>query len=470
MALKTKPRIGILAVGLAAYWPQFSGMREAVLGHHAALLNLIGDGAERVELGLVDTVDGARAAAASLAASDVDAVFVHLTTYATSEPLLLAVASTNVPVVLLNVQSVRKLDVGGVRTIGDWLGVAISCAALPEMTASLRRIGRRFDVVTGHLDGDDELAKHLSSWVDACSVRRMLRTKSFGLFGRPYPGMTDLYIDETAFFDAFGTHTRHLTWDDIADAATRVADSEADARQQALRNAFEIPDEVEGAPLRSIARVLAGLDRLIEAEGLCALPNHYEGAVRDDHVTVLAASNPAFSVLMAEGIACPVEGDIKVALAMLMLKAVAGTATLAELYSMDFEDDVVILGHSGAADITISRRKPTLKHSAVFHGKSGSGFLTQTFPKLGAMTLLSLTQDGDGRFVMVAAAGEIVDGPAMLLGDTNCRVRFAPGLRGFVNAWAEEGPTHHGVMAPGDHIDALRLVAKLFDVELRQVC
>jgi L-arabinose isomerase len=72
--------------------------------------------------------------------------------------------------------------------------------------------------------------------------------------------------------------------------------------------------------------------------------------------------------------------------------------------------------------------------------------------------------------VMVAAEGEVVDGPPMQLGDTNARVRFAPGVRGFVNAWAEQGPTHHGVMAPGHWVMSLKPLAKLFDVDLRIVC
>lgn len=202
LALTEKPRIGIIALGLAAYWPQFEGMRDGVLRHHETLKALVD--AERVDIGLVDTIDGARAAAERLAAADVDIIFAHLTTYATSEPLLLAIASTDVPVVLLNVQSVKKLEVSKVETIGDWLGVAISCAALPEMTASLQRCGRRFDVVTGHLEDDPVLAERIGQWIDAASVRRTVRTRSFGLFGRPYPGMTDLYVDETAFFAKFG--------------------------------------------------------------------------------------------------------------------------------------------------------------------------------------------------------------------------------------------------------------------------
>ncbi len=173
---------------------------------------------------------------------------------------------------------------------------------------------------------------------------------------------------------------------------------------------------------------------------------------------------------MHEGVACPVEADIKTALAMLALKAVAGTATLAELYSMDFADDVVILGHSGAADIGISDRRPVLRKSAVFHGKSGSGFLTQTYPRLGAMTLLSMAQAPDGDFYLVAAQGEIVAGAPMELGDTNCRVQFSLGLREFVNAWSMQGPTHHGVMANGHHIDALECVAKILGLPLKVVC
>ena len=239
MPLKTKPRVGVMAFGLAAYWPQFEGMRDGVLSHHERLLGLIGDDAEVTSIGLVDTIDRAREAAKALAAAEVDVILAHLTTYATSEPLMLAVASTDVPVVLLNVQSVRKLDVSKVEKIGDWLGVAISCAALPEMTASLRRARKRFQVVTGHLEGDVELAKSLTAWIDAASVRRTLRTRSFGLFGRPYPGMTDLYLDETAFFSKFGVYTKHLNWDDICRGCHYRDETSVEARLLALRQAFE---------------------------------------------------------------------------------------------------------------------------------------------------------------------------------------------------------------------------------------
>ncbi|MDQ0469604.1 hypothetical protein [Labrys wisconsinensis] len=463
---RPKPRIGVLALGLAAYWPQFPGMRDGLLGHYRTLLGKLGD-AELVDAGFADSIEAARAASAAFAGGDVDLVVCHLTTYATSEPLLIAVHGLDVPVVLMNVQSVPALDMDGVHGIADWLGVACTCAGLPEMTAVLIRGGKRFDVITGHLDGDAEVDDGLRDWCAAASIRRTLRTRSFGLLGRPYPGMTDLHVDETAFFQRFGAYVRHLDWDDIVTQSHAVTPPERAARVETLTAAFDLP---EGEALDAVASVLAGLDRLVETHRLCAIPNHYEGMVREEHAGILAASNPAFAVLMTEGVACPVEADIKTALAMLMLKHVAGSATLAELYSMDFHRDECIIGHSGAADLAVSSQRPTLQRSAVFHGKSGAGYLTQAYPKLGPVTLLSLTQGRGGAFRLVAAEGEAVAGPGLRLGDTNCRVRFSCGLRAFVNGWASFGPTHHGVLAIGRQIDRLRRVATLFDLPLEIVC
>ena len=81
---------------------------------------------------------------------------------------------------------------------------------------------------------------------------------------------------------------------------------------------------------------------------------------------------PAFSMLIKQGTACAVEGDIKVAMAMSILKTIAGCGQLSEMYSIDFNEDICIIGHSGSGDADISTaRKPTMKIVPVFHGKTG---------------------------------------------------------------------------------------------------
>jgi L-arabinose isomerase len=454
------PRIGLMAVGLAAYWPQFAGMRERLLDHHARLARLLEGRGEIVAAGLVDTASASRAAGSRFVRGEVDIVFCQLATYAASETLLPAIRALDVPVVLLNVQATRALELDRVTGIADWLGAGCTCAGLPEMTATL----------TGHLDHDEALAARIAEWCVAAGIGRRLRGESVALLGRPYAGMMDLYIDETRLFERLGVLTAHLDWDDVIAEMDALDEQGAAAHAADVAAVFGQPGNLTAADLASIGRALGGLRRLVARHGLSAIANHFEGPAHGRRADLLAALNPALSMLNGDGIACPVEGDIKVAIAMLILRPFAGSATLAELYSMDFDDDVCLIGHSGAGDPAISNQPPRLGVSDVFHGKTGRGFLTQFFPQPGPVTLLSFTQDAKGDFRMVAAQGEIVEGPTLGLGDTNSRVRFSVGLRNFVARWAALGPTHHAALGRGHHVDALATVATTLGIGLDVAC
>ena len=64
----TAPRVGIFGIGLAAYWPQFDGLRERLEGYQRGIeARLEAMGAEVVSAGLVDTAQAARQAGETLA-------------------------------------------------------------------------------------------------------------------------------------------------------------------------------------------------------------------------------------------------------------------------------------------------------------------------------------------------------------------------------------------------------------------
>ena len=121
-------------------------------------------------------------------------------------------------------------------------------------------------------------------------------------------------------------------------------------------------------------------------------------------------------MLIKQGTACAVEGDMKVAMAMSILKTISGTGQLAEMYSIDFNDDIAIIGHSGSGDADISDKKPTMKIVKVFHGKTGGGYLTQFYPYTGPVTYLAITQDGDGHFKFIVAEGVNEEGKILSFG------------------------------------------------------
>ena len=469
MGMNVTPKIGLMAVGLAGYWPQFEGMRDHILATHGRVKSLFDGEVSLVEGGLVDNAASARKAGKLFLTEGVDIVFVHLATYANSETLLPAIRELDVPVILLNIQPVRALDMDAVTGIGDWLGVGVTPASLPEMTNVLLRLGKRFDSITGHLDDDRQLGESIMLWCKLAGLSRRLRQQSIALLGRPFAGMMDLNLDETNLFHQFGTYVHHLDWDDVVSEMDAASTGEREKATSDLRRTFPASSTLTDDEFAAGGTVLAAMRRFVSRHNCCAVASHYEGAAAGMRGEVLAALNPALSILNGEGIACPVEADIKVAIAMLTLKTIAGSATLAELYSMDFDDDVVVIGHSGAGDPAISKAPPRLAMSEVFHGKSGKGYLTQFFPGIGDVTLLSLTQDFGGNYRMVAAQGEIVTGPTLQLGDTNARVRFPQGLRKFIRDWSAEGPTHHGVMGYGHHIEALECAAIALNIPLTVV-
>lgn len=468
--IETKPKIGFMTIGLDAYWVQFAGIRDDIISYHNRLAEKFKDKGSLVDAGLVDTVQASVEAGTLFRFKDVDIVFCHTATYSPSANLLPAIKDLDVPIVFLNVQCVKSLDIDAVSTIGEWLGNGFTCACVPEMVAVCRRAGKRHDVITGYLEGDSLVDKEIKQWCLAAGVRSRLRNTGVALLGRPYPGMMDLYIDETNLFQKLGCYTQYIEWDDIKNELPKVSAEDAGMMADVVLKTFDIMGD-SSEKLGDLPAIICALERIALKYNVTAMASHYAGDPKGEDAVIFSALNPAFSVLINEGISSAVEGDIKAALAMTILRTVGGSATLAEMYSMDFNNDICLIGHSGSGDPAVSvSKKPLMKISEVFHGKTTGGYLTQFYPEFGDITMLALTQDETGGYRMVAVKGKCLDGPILKLGDTNSRVAFSCGLREFVNKWSNFGPTHHGVLGLGDHIDVLRKVAKALDIPLDIVC
>ena len=82
-------RVGLFGIGLDAYWPQFAGLQERLAGYVKQVESkLERPGVEVVNLGLVDTPEKAQAAGHQFRRTDVDLIFLHVTTYALSSTVL----------------------------------------------------------------------------------------------------------------------------------------------------------------------------------------------------------------------------------------------------------------------------------------------------------------------------------------------------------------------------------------------
>ena len=407
MLVNTKAKVGVFSIALGAYLPQFPSLVPEFESQYAAFKKTIPDTVEIIDGGMVTTKEQAMEAGNKFRAADVDLVFLQMLTYATSYNMLPAVRDLDVPVVLVNVQKLKALDYDH-TDIASWLGEGYACGAVGEAVADLERAGKRHAVITGVVEGGDPgVQAEIEDWCKAAQVRRRFRDTNIAQIGRPYPGMMDLYIDETNLYNRMFLYTKQFDWEKMWAIADDITDEDAiRAKAQEILDTFEIEG---GGTIETV-------------------------------------------------------GDMKVAMAMSILKTISGTGQLSEMYSIDFNDDICIIGHSGSGDADISDKKPTMKIVKVFHGKTGGGYLTQFYPSTGPVTYLAITQDADGHFRFVVAEGVNEEGKILSFGDTNMRTRFTCGAREFVNRWSEAGPTHHMAAATGRHIDTILKVAKIFNV------
>ncbi len=464
--VETKARIGVFSIALGAYLPQFPSLVPEFEGQYEDFKKMIPDTVEIVDGGIVTTKELAMEAGDKFRAADVDLVILQLLTYATSYNMLPAVRDLDVPVVLVNLQKKKAPDYANTDT-ATWLGELYACGAVGEMVADLERAGKRHAVITGVVEGGDpEAEAEIADWCKAAQVRRKFRDTNLAQIGRPYPGMMDLYIDETNLYHRMWLYTKQFNWEKMWAIADDINDEEAiREKAQDILDTFDIEGGGTIEKVWDMAKYVVAFERWVKEENLGFVASHYDGFAQGVAGRLDSMLIPAFSMLIRQGTACAVEGDIKVAMAMSILKTISGMGQLSEMYSIDFNEDICIIGHSGSGDYDISRaKKPTMKIVDVFHGKAGGGYLTQFYPEAGPVTYLGITQDRDGHFKFVVAEGVNEEGPIFTFGDTNMRTRFTCGAREFCNKWSEAGPTHHMAAATGRHIDTILKVAKIFNV------
>ena len=483
MQQKAQAVVGVFGVGLAAYWPQFAGLRERLEGYQKKVEQRVAEWASVLSGGLVDSAPAAVATGDAFRRAGVDLVFCYVGTYSTSSQVLPVVQGAGAPVIALNLQPLAALDYPHTGT-AEWLANCSACC-VPELAGALARSGVPFRQVTGMLEPELDVRapwesawQEIREWCEAAAVVRNLRRARIGFLGHTYPGMLDLYSDFTQHHAQLGTHIEVLEMSDLDARVAAVTEAEIARNEQEVRRIFDISQASPSDPLarepapeemRWACQVAVGLEKLAEDFDLGGLAYYYRGhgGTRDEQLA--AGMIVGCSLLTARGVPCSGEGDLKNCQAMKIVDLLGAGGSFTEIYAMDFRQDLILMGHDGPFHLALAEGRPVLRGLELYHGKRGAGVSVEASVRLGPVTLLGLTQTADGRIRLLAAEGESVAGERLRIGNTNSLIRFALPPAAWINAWCREGPTHHGALGVGHLGRRLEKTASLLELEFKMI-
>ncbi len=146
---KDAARVGLYTAGLRAYWDQFLGLHDRILGYNHFIEQKVSQWAEVFDFGLVDDEQKAREAGEYFNAHNVDLILMHSGTYFTSAAMLPVHQICKAPVVVLNLQPAVQMNYERTDT-GEWLAQCVGCP-VPEAANAFERAGITVRIVNGLL-------------------------------------------------------------------------------------------------------------------------------------------------------------------------------------------------------------------------------------------------------------------------------------------------------------------------------
>ncbi|KAA5546791.1 L-arabinose isomerase family protein [Adhaeribacter rhizoryzae] len=470
-------RIGLFGIGLEAYWEQFTGLKERLEGYLAVVNNkLAAVHPDIINLGLIDTPEKAFAAGHAFRREDVDLIFLYVSTYALSSSVLPVVQRAKVPVIILNLAPEAAIDYAAFNKMndrtqmtGEWLAFCSACP-VPEIANVFNRAGIKFHQITGMLHHDDECWTEVTEWVEAARVANIMFHNRLGCMGHYYSGMLDIYSDLTQQYAHFGGHIEIIEVDELSMLRREVSDAAINARVAHFKEIFEVQPDATEEELQRAARTSVALDRLVQKYQLGSMAYYYKGTGNFDNEDTISSIILGNSLLTANGVPVAGEYEIKNAQAMKIMDSFGVGGSFTEYYAMDYNDDVVLMGHDGPGHMAIAEGKIKVRPLAVYHGKVGRGLSVEMSVKNGPVTLLSVVQKADGKLMLLVAEGESVPGTILEIGNTNSRYKFSIGARQFMNNWNIHGPAHHCAVGIGHISSKIQKLGALLNMEVIKVC
>jgi len=452
-----KPKIGLLPTGHKMYWAQYPNLKEMGMRMYNALMDQLSVFGEVVSAGLADDFESASEAADLFTKCNIDILLIFPFGYTTGMMIVPALKVINVPIRLLNAHEDASYDFKNAGT--DIYLHHEGVCGIPEYSCALTAMNKKFKVISGHF-GESRFWNEIKCACMGAAAATAYSRSRFAVIGNTYTNMIDMPTDDNRILRATGQLLCRPEIEEIEEAYKRVTQEKLDNMYAEFREYYEIDNTVTDEHMLESAKIAVAFDEIIRKYGIDAFGYYWWGE-KESVIELRAQSALAVSRLTAKGIPGVTEGDIKAAMAMLVLNMLGGGGMFMEFMSLDFNENVFLAGHDGPSNVDMAQGKPLLENLSVHHGKTGEGLGINFKMKEGICTILNISQFGTEKpFKLIYTIGEIVSGDILKIGNPNCRVKIEKPFHIFFNDWCQQAPGHHSALGMGDFSGELECFAE----------
>lgn len=332
-----------------------------------------------------------------------------------------------------------------------------------DLASVLRRLGKPFRVVAGHLD-DPAVIERCIAAVRAARAAQHLSSMRVLRIGGMFPGMGDFAVSDDVLMRVLGVTVENIDSAGLADAVNAAGEDAVAAEIAADRGQFRV--ECAEAVHERAVRIGLGLRQVLEQGNF--------GAFSLNFLAFKESTGPVSSVpflecckAMARGIGYAGEGDALTAALVGALLRGFGAVTFTEMFCPDWAGQSLFLSHMGEINPAVAAAQPLLYEKEYPFSPALNPATLACAPTAGPAILVNLAPGPNDTFRLITAPVEVLaDGTHPSL-DRWVRgwIRPAMPLARFLEEFSHLGGTHHSALLFGDHAEALATFGSLLNIE-----
>jgi L-arabinose isomerase len=464
--MKTVPRVGVLPLYLALYDQVAPRYRPQVEGFARRVATRLTAAGLAVELARICCVRAdVERAVADLASRDIDLLATLHLSYSPSLEAAEVLAACRLPLVLLDTTPAPRF---AEEATMDDLFTNHGIHGVQDLACMLRRFGRLYAVVTGHVE-DEAFLREVVAVAQGAQMARYLRSLRVLVFGDEFAGMGDFAVEPEVLAKTVGITVNRVSVAELAERTRRVSEDKLAAEALADGERYDC-SKVSSQLLSASNRVGLGVRGMLEEFGAGAFSFNFQSFSRETGTATVPFLEA--SKAMARGVGYAGEGDALTAALVGALLQVVSEVTFTEMFCPDWEGNAIFMSHMGECNPTLAAARPVIVEKDYVFGSAENPVIAVFPVRPGPATLVNLAPGPADSFAVLASRVRILDRwlPQRFPDVPHFWVEPCDTeLRDLLRRYSECGGTHHLALLLGDRIEPVRHMAEIMGFSFERI-